>query len=120
MSCLTVRFAPAMLPNDCCTVLTQGVCHRELNLESALLHRRDARSALQIKVCEFGLSRVCLRRRPAAGQCSLFSPCKRKRIPRIRCSEARRLVWSAHRGMLWSLVATVTGGNLLCGAAALT
>ena len=36
----------------------QGVCHRELNLESALLHRRDARSALQIKVCEFGLSRV--------------------------------------------------------------
>ena len=36
----------------------QGVCHRELNLESALLHRRDARCALQVKVAEFGLSRV--------------------------------------------------------------
>jgi serine/threonine protein kinase len=47
-----------MSSSDGLSVLKQGVCHRELNLESALLHRRDARSALQIKVCEFGLSRV--------------------------------------------------------------
>ena len=42
------------------------MCHRELHLESALLHRRDARSALQVKVCEFGLSRVRLRLPDAA------------------------------------------------------
>ena len=48
---------------------TQGVCHRELNLESALLHRRDARSALQVKVCDFGLSRV----RSCSRHCSAIS-----------------------------------------------